>query len=403
MKKVRYLILGAGPAGLSFAHALLDAGEDSFLVLEQEDIAGGLCRSEQVDDSPLDIGGGHFLETRPGRVLDFIFRFVPRDEWNLFRRDSRILLWDKEIGYPLETNLWQLPLEVQIDFLESIAAAGVVSKKPMPEQFDEWVRWKLGDRIADEYMLPYNRKIWPIALNRLGTYWLHKLPDISFRDTLKSCLERSQCGSVPAHGTFYYPKKNGIGELWRRMGNALGNRLRTKTAVHAIDVENRVINGEFQGDVVINTIPWTTWQKTASLPERIGDLVGLLEYSSIDVEYHPETIQTEAQWLYVPDESLPYHRILCRNLFVSGSRGHWTETNSKRSAAPEGWRHRNHFAYPLNTVKKPAAISEILAWAESKRILGLGRWGQWEHINMDVTVNQALTIADEVLFERAAT
>ena len=64
MEKVKYLILGAGPAGLTFANRLKELSEDSFLVLEKEQEAGGLCRSVMVDGSPFDIGGGHFLDVR---------------------------------------------------------------------------------------------------------------------------------------------------------------------------------------------------------------------------------------------------------------------------------------------------------------------------------------------------
>lgn len=49
MKKVKWLILGAGPSGLTFANCLLDVGETNFVVLEAEAEAGGLCRSVQVD------------------------------------------------------------------------------------------------------------------------------------------------------------------------------------------------------------------------------------------------------------------------------------------------------------------------------------------------------------------
>ena len=72
-----YVILGAGPSGLAFAHMLLDAGKTSFVVIEAEDEAGGLCRSVEVDGAPLDIGGGHFLDVKNTRVTDFLFRFLP--------------------------------------------------------------------------------------------------------------------------------------------------------------------------------------------------------------------------------------------------------------------------------------------------------------------------------------
>lgn len=54
---MKYLILGAGPAGLSLANAFRLAGVSDFLVLEKEAEAGGLCRSVDVDGSPFDLGG----------------------------------------------------------------------------------------------------------------------------------------------------------------------------------------------------------------------------------------------------------------------------------------------------------------------------------------------------------
>lgn len=42
---LKFLILGAGPAGLTMANLLKDSGEENFLVLEKEKSAGGLCLS----------------------------------------------------------------------------------------------------------------------------------------------------------------------------------------------------------------------------------------------------------------------------------------------------------------------------------------------------------------------
>jgi protoporphyrinogen oxidase len=393
MKSYRFIILGAGPAGLACAHALAALGEESFLVLEQEAVAGGLCRSVEVDGAPLDLGGGHFLDLKRPEVLRLLFRFLPEDEWSRHERRSTINLKGHEIDYPLEANLWQLPVDDQVDFLESIAQAGCVRGLPMPESFSSWITWKLGERIAADYMLPYNRKIWSTDLEKLGTYWLHKLPDVSFRETLQSCLERKPAGGVPAHGVFLYPKRYGYGEVWRRMGAALGERLLTSTPVTSLDLDGRVVNGCFRAETIISTIPWTVWPALTAVPADVAALMAGLEYVAIDVDYRGDNLSSRAHWLYEPDEDITWHRTLCRHNFCPGARGHWTETNAQRWVPGAGWHHRNHFAYPLNTRGKPEAVAAISHWARQQGVVGLGRWGQWEHMNSDVAVEQGLATA----------
>lgn len=388
----KYVILGAGPTGLAFARTLLDRGEDSFVILEKESVPGGLCRSVEVDGAPLDIGGGHFLDVKKAEVLALLFRFLPEKEWRRFSRVSRIRLRGSEIDYPLEANIWQLPGGEQVDFLESIAQAGCVSDKPEPEGFAEWIGWKLGEMIAQEYMLPYNRKLWSDDLDHLGTYWLEKLPDVSFRETLASCLNRTPAGTLPAHGVFLYPTAYGYGEVWKRLGASLGDHLLLDTPVLNIDVATKTVNGRYRAETIVNTIPWPLWLNAAELPEAIADLVKGLKQVAVDVDYSPAHPGTDAHWVYAPDESLSYHRVLSRCNFSPG-RGHWTETNARRAVAPAGPRFKNDYAYPVNTIGKPAAMAEILRWGQDCGILGLGRWGRWEHLNSDVAVAEAIAAA----------
>jgi len=398
--KIKYAILGAGPSGLSLAHSLISKGvpKNEIIVFERENIAGGLCRSEIVDGAPLDIGGGHFLDLKRKNVLDFLFQFMPREEWNLHDRVSKIRIRGSEVDHPLEANLWQFPKNVQLDYLESIAQAGCVRGDIQPESFAKWIHWKFGDRIAEEYMLPYNRKIWSMNPDELGTYWLYKLPNVSFRETLASSLEGQPMGSLPAHGTFLYPKNFGYGEVWRRMGVALGESLKTNFMIESIDLESKKINNFWEYETLISTIPWAYWKSFSNAPLEIERAIASLKNASINIDYHPDTLNNNAHWIYEPKEEISFHRLLLRSNFAKGSRGYWTETNAVR-ALPEGGgvRFSNEYAYPINTLNKPAAVTKILDWAKTKSIRGLGRWGTWEHMNSDVAVDQALTFTNELL------
>lgn len=400
---MKYLILGAGPAGLSFANRLLENGEDSFLVLEKEKKAGGLCRSEDVDGAPLDIGGGHFLDVRRPKVNEFLFQFMPEDEWSLFQRDSRIVIGDSVIGHPFEANIWQMNSEKQKIYLQSIAEAGCNTGKPLPEKFIDWIRWKLGDKISEDYMIPYNMKMFGDNLNELGTYWLEKLPNVSYEETKLSCQHKKPYGQQPGHAQFYYPKKYGYGELWDRMAQRLGNRIEFSKKVDSIDFLTRTIKTEegalYCADTIVTTVPWKEFRELKGMPDELKNSVVHLKHSSVEVEYYSQRLDTEAHWLYYPDLNLPYHRILVRHNFCIGSEGYWTETNGNRATTEMNqaeFRYLNEYAYPLNTQDKPFIMKNILAFSKENNVYGLGRWGEHQHYNSDLTVELALKLADEM-------
>ncbi len=395
--KVKFSILGAGPSGLSLAARLLQLGEKSFLVLEGQEEAGGLCRSKVVDGSPIDIGGGHFLDVRRKKVLDFVFQFMPEDEWELFNRISKIRTDRFEIDYPYEANIWQLPIDDQVEHLISIMNAGSNQGKPMPSKFQNWITWKLGDVIAQNYMLPYNAKVFAPYSEDLGTYWLYKLPNVSLEETLLSCLQHQPFGNLPAHGQFFYPKQHGYGELFLRMAAMVGNHLILNQPVKSIDVETLTVNENIQADCVVNTIPWPEFGNNCSIPAKVREYIRNLKYSSIDIVYRNETENTDAHWIYFPDKSLTFHRILYRYNFLRGSRGYWQEVNSVFTKNDSNILHHNQYAYPLNTRKKPIEIKRILDWALTRSIIGLGRWGEWEHMNSDIAMEKGLLLAEQLV------
>jgi protoporphyrinogen oxidase len=358
--KAKYIIIGAGPAGLAFAATLKKHGETSFVILEKEKEAGGLCRSVMCGGAPLDIGGGHILDVRRKQVLSFIFSYMPEQEWNFYHRNSKIKVDNYTINYPFEANIWQFPIEKQIDYLESIAKAKHLHEKK-PERFTDWIYWKFGKKIAEEYMLPYNKKIWSCDLDILGTYWLEKLPDVSFRDTLASCLNHKPYGSLPGHAQFYYPKSTGYGEVFLRIASSLKENMRYEYTVHTLDVQHNTINTEYTSDYIINTAPWHEFAK--ALPEKYQKLIYNLQYTSVDIDYYPEKSDTDAHWTYYANSQLSYHRQNHRDNIIAGSKGYWTETNAKRrkNSISSFGHFENQYAYPINTLDKPDNITNLMS------------------------------------------
>lgn len=399
---MKYLILGAGPAGLTFASLLKRAGISSFVILEKESMAGGLCRSETVDGMPLDIGGGHFLDTKNERVCNFLFEFMPKEEWNIFSRNSLIRIHDQYIAHPIEANIWQLPDMVQKDYLKSISQAGCNVGEAKPEKFIDWIFWKLGDRIAEDYMIPYNRKMFMDELDNLGTYWLEKLPNVSYEDTLRSCKEHKSYGKEPGHTRFYYPKRTGYGEVWRRMSETIKDNIVYEKIVKSIDLDQGKVQTsdgeEYSADCIITTIPWRSYEEIKGIPDNKVKLIKQLKSSSIEIRYFSEVIDLTAQWIYYPDMNLPYHRCLLRKNFMESGKGYWTETRVERSNMfyeESNFRYVNEYAYPLNTVDKPQIMNELIQYMESKNVYPIGRWGEHMHLNSDVVVDKAMK-----MFER---
>ena len=174
MKIFEYIIIGGGITGLSCARKLQQNGEENFIVLESEKEVGGLCRTKHINGHYLDIGGGHFLHSKYDYVLKWIFSHIPETEFNLYKGNIGIKLEKQDINFPIELNLWQLPKEEQVEYIYSIIMSAKNSKEC--SNYEEWIKNHLGDKIADNYMIPYNKKLWCIDISKLDTTWLFKIP-----------------------------------------------------------------------------------------------------------------------------------------------------------------------------------------------------------------------------------
>ena len=95
----RIVVVGAGPAGLTAAFLLAEAGY-AVTVLEADNIVGGISRTAQYKGFRFDIGGHRFF-TKIKPVEDF-WNEILGDDFISVPRMSRIHYDGKYFDYPLK-------------------------------------------------------------------------------------------------------------------------------------------------------------------------------------------------------------------------------------------------------------------------------------------------------------
>jgi len=63
----------------------------------------------------------------------------------------------------------------------------------------------------------------------------------------------------------------------------------------------------------------------------------------------------------------------------------------------DNFKYMNQYAYPLNTMKKPEIMKKLLGWSKEQGVIGLGRWGEHQHYNSDVTVDLAIKLYESLI------
>lgn len=394
-----YLIIGGGISGVATARLLQQAGIERIGLLEAAPVPGGLCRTKTISGHVLDTGGGHFLCTKHPEVYRFIFDHIPESDFNRFDRVSRIEIEGHEVDYPLESNIWQLPPKLCAEYLASITGNGEARGLPRPTNFESWSRWKLGDRITDSYMLPYNRKIWGVDASEMDIDWLHKIPRLDVAEISRACRERCADPSrMPSHAGFYYPKAGGFQRVFDAIAAPVMNRIETNCPVNQIEKrgDTLVVNGRYRTRAIINTAPWHGLMESPIFTPETRAAIAKLRHNQLVVSLHEAPYSTPAHWVYQPDEQLRHHRSFFIRNFAphSAAHGFYRETNLKRWRSGHGELHAevNSHAYPIPTLGWAGAIDQVLRATRPLGVHGLGRWGQWQYFNSDVCIYEAMQL-----------
>lgn len=430
--KTKFLILGAGLAGLSAAYHL--KGED-YQILEKENEAGGVCRSYQIKGFTFDYTG-HLLHFRKPEIKKWIVGLLGG---NIVHHDRKAFIFSKGVytDYPFQANLFGLPKEVIKDCLMGFISA--VNQKSnesegRAENFEEWIVKTLGEGIANHFMIPFNEKLWGRSLKQMTADWVAWLvPQPKLEDVINGALGISN-KPMGYNPSFLYPKEGGILSLANRLARTVNNLFLNEEVKEIHTRKKEVILGSGKSvayEHLVSTLPLDVClSKCVDLPIEMREQVKKLEYISVHVVNLgiEKKNLSEKHWIYFPEKKFPFYRLgfpsnLSPFMAPEGTSSLSVEVSSlpainvkkkellqqvkqglyecsilspKDAIVVEDVRTIPH-AYVIYNHEYSKVVPQTRARLNQVGIHSIGRYGSWEHTSMEDALFQGKEIAKNLL------
>ena len=308
---MRIGIVGGGLSGISLRYFLRHKSE----ILEKENKIGGLCRTFEKNGFLYDIGG-HILFSKDKDFTAFIKKVLGKNI-NYCRRNNKILFKDRYVKYPFENGLSELGKKDNYECLLGY----IRNNYPAPKNFHEWIFHTFGEGIANKYMVPYNKKIWKFDLSRMGLGWVERVPKPPIEDVIKSAI-----GVVTEGYThqlyFNYPKYGGIASLVKTLVKDEGS-IHTRFNVTNIRKKNGswVVSDGFEDkvyDKLVLTMPiGEAVGCLEKVPPRVKKAAAELKHNSVRivlVGINNGSLSDKSA-IYLPDNKALAHRLCYMSYF----------------------------------------------------------------------------------------
>jgi protoporphyrinogen oxidase len=237
-------IVGAGPAGLTAAYLLTQAGV-AVTVLERDPrYVGGISRTVEYQGFRFDIGGHRFFSK--SQEVEDLWTELLGDDLLHRPRSSRIYYGGKFYAYPLKAGEALRNLGI-IESARCVASYAKARLFPVtnPRTFEDWVSNKFGKRLFGIFFKTYTEKVWGMSCSEISADWAaQRIKGLSLSTAIMAALfpkkkkpaDRSQTIKTLID-TFRYPRK-GPGMMWEAAADrtrAKGGTIRMGTRVTALE------------------------------------------------------------------------------------------------------------------------------------------------------------------------
>lgn len=303
---IKYLIIGAGISGLTFANYIKD---DNYAILEKESEVGGYCRTIKRGDFIWDYAG-HFFHFKTDEFKKIFIDNVNSEDIIYKDKCTKILYKNSLIDYPFQTNIHELEKEEFIDCLYDLFNK---EEKDNYDNFLDMLYGKFGKSIVEKFLKPYNEKLYACDLKKLDKEAMGRFFPYADLKQIINNMKNNKDSSY--NNTFLYPK-NGAGSFIDILYNKLDkNKVLLDTTITSIDLKNKIVTtnagDKYKFEYLINTAPLNHFLELFGDEEfeRLKDELSYNKVLVFNLGFNKKSKFTKEHWMYIPDKKCNYYRI----------------------------------------------------------------------------------------------
>ncbi len=427
----KVVILGAGITGLSIAFHL----KSDYFLAEKTSKIGGLCGSLEKNGFLFDYSE-HFFRA-PDKNIERFYKNLLGE--NIFSQTliSAIFFKNDYIPYPFQENLRQLSPPELRKCAKSLIL-NYISRSPDKTQFnsfEDFIKFQYGPYISEEFMIPYNEKIWCIPPSKLSTTWFldpNFIPAFGLDEIIDSILPRIEKKSAKQQ-IRWYPLRGGA----QAFGNAFLphiSNMHLNLEAKEINVQDKMVtfnDGSSQNySTLVSTIPLINLLKIIKgIPKEISNLSSELQYNSVYCLNFglQHKVKHKYHWVYFPQKEVPFARLFFSSNFSVNNAPPGKGTCSALTTylpgadfdAKQFEKKTLQILCDLNLLKDDSEIIEkvpfniqygfaipllnlstkiqtIKAYLENHNIFSIGRYGDWKYSGTEHAIEDGKRMAQKV-------
>jgi len=305
MDRTKYLVIGAGITGLSFANFI---DSEDYTILEREPEIGGWCKTQKQDGFVWDFSG-HFFHFQHPEIEEYLRERMPDNEVLTVEKNAKILYDDNWIDFPFQTNIHQLPKEEFVDCLYDVYFGADAADAYDPESFQGMLYEEFGEAITEKFLRPYNEKLYACDLEDLDRDAMGRFFPHADLDDIIGNMRISEDDSYNA--TFTYPKNGAIMYIKALASEVPDDKIHLEEALVDLDLEENVATTsegrQIEYEYVISSAPFDRLMGMVDLehdPEVFTYNKVLVFNLGFDRK-GPEGIH----WIYFPEKKYEFYRV----------------------------------------------------------------------------------------------